>query len=81
MQKLDYNNGKAMFSKWSVVISGTKLQFSQFCTGGCEKRTRAREAEDSPMLEGVARERLVKTKKGAVVIFELCRLAVALLIA
>jgi hypothetical protein len=31
--------------------------------GGCENRTRAREAEESPLLEAVARERLVKTQQ------------------
>jgi hypothetical protein len=45
-----------------------------FCTGVCEDRTRAREAEKSPLLGDVARERLMKTQKagkglvGAVVI-------------
>jgi hypothetical protein len=33
----------------------------EFCTGGCEERTWAREAEESPLLEAVTRERLVKT--------------------
>jgi hypothetical protein len=33
----------------------------KFCMGGCEDRTRAREAEESPLLEAIARERLVKT--------------------
>jgi hypothetical protein len=33
----------------------------EFCTGGCDKRTWAHEAEESPLLEAVARERLVKT--------------------
>jgi hypothetical protein len=59
-------------------------QPSQFCTGVCEERTWAREAEKSPLIEAVARERLVKTQqdeKGladAVVIYELWRLAVVL---
>jgi hypothetical protein len=35
--------------------------WQEFCTGGCDKRTWAREAEESPLLEAVARERLVKT--------------------
>jgi hypothetical protein len=49
-----------------------------------EGRTRAREAEEFPLLEAVARERLVKTKQaekglaGAVVNCELWRLAVEL---
>jgi hypothetical protein len=52
--------------------------------GVCEERVSAREAEESPLLEAVARERLVKTQwagkayGGAVVIGELWRLAVAL---
>jgi hypothetical protein len=56
----------------------------QFCTGICEERTRAREAEESSLLEAAARERLVKTQQagkdlaGVVVICELWRLAVAL---
>jgi hypothetical protein len=33
----------------------------EFCTGGCEDRTGAREAEGSPLLEAVARERPMKT--------------------
>jgi hypothetical protein len=33
------------------------------CTGGCDKRTSAREAEETPLLETVARERLVKTQQ------------------
>jgi hypothetical protein len=32
---------------------------SQYCTGVCEERTWAREAEESLLLEAVARERLV----------------------
>jgi hypothetical protein len=31
--------------------------------GSCEYRTWAREAEESPLLEAVARERLVKTQQ------------------
>jgi hypothetical protein len=54
----------------------------QFCTGGCEVRTRSHEDEESGMLETVVREGLVKTQQagkglaGAVVICELWRLAV-----
>jgi hypothetical protein len=57
---------------------------NEFCTGGCEERTLAREAEESPLLEAVAREWLVKTQQagkclsGAVAICELWRLAMAL---
>jgi hypothetical protein len=59
-------------------------QPSQFCTGLCEERNLAHEADESPLLETVARERLVKTQQagkglaGAVVICEVWRLAVAL---
>jgi hypothetical protein len=50
---------------------------------GCEDRTSEHEAEEFPLLEAVARERLVKTQQagkglaGAVVICELWRLATA----
>jgi hypothetical protein len=60
------------------------LQLRQFCTGVCVERTWAHEVEESPMLEAVTRERLVKTQQvekvlaGAVVICELWKLAVAL---
>jgi hypothetical protein len=56
----------------------------QFRTGGCEDRTSLREAEESILLESVAKERLVKTQQagkclaGAVVIYELWRSAIAL---
>jgi hypothetical protein len=40
---------------WDSVISR-----QEFCTGGCDKRTRVREAEESPMVEPVARKRLVE---------------------
>jgi hypothetical protein len=49
-----------------------------------EYKTSGREAEESPLLEAVVREQLVKTQQagkrlaGAVVICELWRLAVAL---
>jgi hypothetical protein len=55
---------------------------TQFCTGGCEERISTREAEEIPLLEAFARERLVKTQQtgkglaGAMVICELWRLAV-----
>jgi hypothetical protein len=68
----------------SSYKQGTKLVERQFCTGGCEERTSACEAEESPLLEVIARERPVKAQRagkdfaGAVVICELWRLAVAL---
>jgi hypothetical protein len=66
-------------------LSGRQLgQTSLFCTGVCEDRTRAREAEESLLLEAVAKEQLVKTQQagkdlvGAAVISEMLRLAMAL---
>jgi hypothetical protein len=59
----------------------------QFCTGGCEDWTWACEAEEPPLLEAVAMERLLKTQQpgnglaGAVVICEMWRLVVKLLVA
>jgi hypothetical protein len=52
--------------------------------GGCEDRNCVHEAEESPLLEAAARERLVKTQQtrtrlaGAVVIYDLRRFVVAL---
>jgi hypothetical protein len=40
---------------WSLVILVSSVR------GGCEKRTWAREAEESQLLKAFARERLVKT--------------------
>jgi hypothetical protein len=39
---------------------------------GCEERTSAREAEESPLLEAVARERLMKTKQARKRFSECC---------
>jgi hypothetical protein len=56
----------------------------QFCTEVCEEKIWEREAEESPLLEAVARERVVKTQQSAkglacaVVSFTVWRLAVAL---
>jgi hypothetical protein len=64
MQQLGYNSGNGVFlcGPWRNVISkGQSSVENEFCTGGCEERTRAREAEGSPLLGAVARERLVKT--------------------
>jgi hypothetical protein len=67
-------------ANWSAVNrqSWSNSDFvRQFCTGGCEERTWAREAEESPLLEAVTREGLVKTQQAgkglasAVVICEL----------
>jgi hypothetical protein len=35
----------------------------EFCTGGCEDRTSVREAEESPLLEAIAREWVMKTQQ------------------
>jgi hypothetical protein len=51
---------------WPVLRcykQGIKSFIRQFCMGGCEHRTWAREAEKSPILEAAARERLVKTQQ------------------
>jgi hypothetical protein len=55
-----------------------------FCIGGCAKRNWEREAEESPLPEAVAMERLIKTQlagkcsAGAVVNCKVCRSATAL---
>jgi hypothetical protein len=84
-----------VFSMLSVLWNyleenrGTQLVVScqlrvEFCTGGYEDRIWAHEVEESPLLEAVAREWLVKTKQGgkglasAVVIREFWRSAIAL---
>jgi hypothetical protein len=60
------------------------MSSAKFCMGGCENRTLARDAEESPLLEAIAREQLVRTQQarkglaGAVVICELWRFVVAL---
>jgi hypothetical protein len=43
---------------------------------GCGKRTRASEAEESPLLEAVTKERLVKTElaeKGSAGVLAICK--------
>jgi hypothetical protein len=45
---------------WLTVSRNVTLSSLQFCMGGCEKKTRARESEESPLLEAAAREWLVK---------------------
>jgi hypothetical protein len=66
------------------VISKGQSQFRDFCTGGCEGSTLARESEESPLFKAVAGERLVKTQQvgkslaGAVEVCELWILAVTL---
>jgi hypothetical protein len=64
MHQSDYNNGNGVFPRSpcrDVTSKGQSQLVAEFCTGGCEERTSAREAEGSPVLEAVARERPVKT--------------------
>jgi hypothetical protein len=86
MQQLDYNNRKDV-STWSLprcYKQGTKSVVRELCAGDCEDRIRARAAEESLLLEAVAREMVVKTQNagkglaGAVGICKLWRLAMAL---
>jgi hypothetical protein len=73
---LDYNNANRVFlsGPFRDVISKEQSQLREFCTGVYQDRTLAREAEESPLLEAVARERLMKAQQagkglaGAVVI-------------
>jgi hypothetical protein len=79
-----------MFYTWSLPRNylennfGDPVQFREFCMGGFEEETRAREAEESPLLEAVAREQLMKTERdvkglaSAVVICRVWSLAVKL---
>jgi hypothetical protein len=50
--------------KWPPAWDAVSCQLrDEFCTGGCEYRTRAQEAEESPLLETFAREWLLKTQQ------------------
>jgi hypothetical protein len=49
-------------SAWQLTVFSCQLRV-EFCTGGCEDRTRAPEAQESPQLEDVTRERLMKTQQ------------------
>lgn len=67
-----------------IQMEGVELSqlLNEFCTGVCEERTLAHEAQESLLLESIARKQLVKTQQAgrdlrcAVVIHELWRLAV-----
>jgi hypothetical protein len=65
-----------------IIVSWENWQ--EFCGGVCDKRTWAREAEESPFLEAIARERLFKTQQAGkgiadpVVICKVWRLAMGL---
>jgi hypothetical protein len=58
--------------------------WQEICSGGCDNRTWAREAEESPLLGDVAMERLFKTQQArkclaaAVVMCKVWRLMIAL---
>jgi hypothetical protein len=65
---------ETVFSIWYVRNAVNRVSLvpeeiagKQFCTGIGEGRTCAREAEESPLLEAVAMERLLKKKAGAVI--------------
>jgi hypothetical protein len=63
---VECNNRKAVFSMWSVprcCKQGTKSVDREFCTEGCEERAWVREAEEYPLLEAGARERLIRTQE------------------
>jgi hypothetical protein len=77
MQPLGCNSGNGVFLRgpcWDVINKGQSqlIISSQFCTGVCEDRTWASEAEDSPLFETVARERLVKTQQAGRRLSECC---------
>jgi hypothetical protein len=75
--------GGYQFSSVREIVNKIYLG-QEFYSGVCLDWTWRREAEESPLLEAVARERLVKTQQagkgfaGAAVICKLWRLAVAL---
>jgi hypothetical protein len=46
---------EAVKKRWRYILVD-----KEFCMGGCDKRTRAREAEESSLLEAIARKRLKK---------------------
>jgi hypothetical protein len=48
-------------SREVITRTAGAISSVEFFTGGCEDRTSGREAKESPLLEAVARERLVKT--------------------
>jgi hypothetical protein len=57
-------------ANWGYIV--TCRLIVEFCNGGCGDRTWAREAEESPLLEAVARERLVKTQQAGERLSEYC---------
>jgi hypothetical protein len=77
-----YARNKVSWGRF-FYTGGSEEKSREFCTIEYEDRTWERDAEESPLLEAVAMERLVKIRQavknwaGAVVICELWRLAVA----
>jgi hypothetical protein len=60
------NNATARLQQWKRGVSTCPVlveSTGEFYTGGCEERTWARETEESPLLEAVARKRLVKPQQ------------------
>jgi hypothetical protein len=91
MQQLDYSDGGAVFYVWSLPRCYNRevwsLVSNHLIVSSVRESVKGRlgpTVEESPLLEAVAREWLVKTQwagkgfAGAVVISELWRLAVAL---
>jgi hypothetical protein len=70
-------------SCWEVITRTVGAMSSfEFCTGGCEDRTSVYEAEESPLLRTVTKQRLVKADSEdlayALVICKGCRSVIAL---
>jgi hypothetical protein len=55
----ELNSAREAEKKWRY----SWVSWVEFFTGGCDKSTWGPEAEDFPLLEAVARKRLVKTEK------------------
>jgi hypothetical protein len=87
MQQLDFKNERTVFSTWSVlrvykrddICSSVQLR-----EGNQAAKAWALEAEESPLLETVSRERLVKTLQVgedlvfSAVIYKMWRMAMVL---
>jgi hypothetical protein len=63
MQQLNYNNGNGVFLRGSCQGQTLVESSVEFCTASCEERTWACEAEESPLLETVAGEQLMKIQQ------------------
>jgi hypothetical protein len=85
-----YNNGVLLETRYFYVVYEEESfwrkfeQSSEFCTWVCEERTWEHDAEESLLLEAVARERLMKSRQPinfparGMMICELRRLAMTL---